>query len=171
MDSQIPSLCGPPPGSPSSRERPRQPPAGTEVRYLPRLHLESSMGQIPGSAFISYSLPFGQQGRFLSWAGRTQTAQIPKAPYFSTKYILQTLQPPWNIPDLTFSPPSFPSGTLGSIVMGSPQAQPSLGGRPGLLRMRLPGSHLRGWLSTQGGPGWEGQPLEASTMLWGERAW
>jgi hypothetical protein len=46
--------------------------------------------------------------RFLSWAGKTQTAQIPKAPYFSTKYILQTLQPPWNIPDLTFSPPSLP---------------------------------------------------------------
>lgn len=31
MDSQLPSLCGPLPGSPHSRERPKQPPAGTEV--------------------------------------------------------------------------------------------------------------------------------------------
>lgn len=52
--------------------------------------------------------------------------------------------------DLLSSIPSLPSGTLGPIVTASPQAQPSLGGRPGLLRMRLPGSHLRGWLSTQG---------------------
>lgn len=76
---------------------------------LPIFCLEPSMGwKIPSSAFTPYSVRFGRQGRSLSWAGRTQTAQIPKAPYFSTKYILQTLQPPWNIPDLTF-PPLIPS--------------------------------------------------------------
>lgn len=158
MDSQLPSLCGLPSGSPHSRGRLRQPRAGTESATC-----LTSARNPPWVRFLAlplslYSLPFGQQGGFLSWAGRTQTVQIPKAPYFSTKYTLQTLQPSWNIPDLTFSPLPLLSGTLGPIVTASPSTQPSLEGRPGLLRVRLPGSHLWGWLSTQGGQAGKSNP-------------
>lgn len=58
--------------------------------------------------------------------------------------------------DLLSPIPSLPSGTLGPIVTASPQAHPSLGGRPGLLRSpRKPPPGLAvypGWLS------WEEQP-------------
>lgn len=157
MDSQLPSSCGPPPGSPHSREKPRQLPAGTEVRYLPCLHLESSMGQIPGSAFIPFTALW--PARQVSLLGRQDTdcTDSQSTLFF---YQIYSSDPATSMEhsrsDLLSPIPSLPSGTLGPIVTASPQAHPSLRGRPGLLRSpRKPPPGLAvypGWLS------WEEQP-------------
>lgn len=88
----------------------------TKVCCPPRSPLESSTGTrpIPGlRPLLPPCCPFGQQSRFLLGRQRTQTAEILKASYFSSKHIspgLEAPKLPWNIPDLTFPLPS-PLGT------------------------------------------------------------
>jgi hypothetical protein len=106
------------------------------------------MGQILGSAFICTQLPFGPAGQ-VSLLGRQDTdCRFQKHLIF----LLNVFFRPWNLQGLQIwpsLPPFLSSGTLGPIVTASPQAQPSLDGRACLLRVRLPGYHFQGWLSTQ----------------------
>lgn len=104
--------------------------------------------------------PLASKGRFLSWARQDTDCTDSQ----STLFFYQIYSPDpatfmeHSRSDL-FSPNPFPlEGTLGPIVTASPRAQPSLEGRPGLLRTRLPGSHLPGWPSTQGGQAGKSSP-------------
>lgn len=92
----------------------------TKVCCPPLSSLQFSSGARPVPGLLPLLPPrchFGQQGRFLLGRQRSQTAEILKASYFSSKHIsphLEALELPWDIPDitLTFCCPSIwnPSG-------------------------------------------------------------
>lgn len=100
-----------------------------------------------------------------SWALRTQTAEILRASYFSSRYISpypEALKPPWNIPDLTnppiplsfpLEPPrpcaqspshALPAGETVSPRPGGPLLTPRVPGLPGSHLLGL-AAHLSGW--------------------------
>lgn len=160
MDSQLPSFCGPPPGSPHSRERPRQLPAGTEVRYLPCLYLESSMGQIPGSAFIPCCLwPAGQ----VSLLGRQDTDCTDSQ---STLFFYQIYSPDpatsmeHSRSDLLFPHP-FPSlWNTGPHSHGQSPSPTLHGGKTGSAQDETPRKPPPGLAVYPGWPNWEEQPSQ-----------
>lgn len=103
----------------------------TKVCCPPLSSLEPSSRARPVPGLLPLPPPrchFGQQGRFLLGRQRSQTAEILKASYFSSKHIsphLEALELPWDIPDLTltFCCPSIwnPSGP--SMLMSLPAGE------------------------------------------------
>lgn len=160
MDSQIPSLCGPPPGSPHSRERPRQLPAGTEVRYLPCLASIRNPPWARPLALPSFpsDCPLASKGRFLSWARQDTDCTDSQSTLFfyqiyspdpatfmehSRSDLLSPIPSLWNTGPHSHgqSPsPTLPGGKTRSAQDETPRKPP-----PGL-------AVYPGW------PGWEEQP-------------
>lgn len=158
MDSQLPSLCGLPPGSPHSRGRPRQPRAGTEVCYLPHFRPEPSVGQIPGSTVVSLFTAFWPAG-WVSLLGRQGTDCADSQ---STLFFYQIYSPdPATIMEHSRSDLLSPTPSLWNTGSHShsQSLNPTLpGGKTRSAQGETPRKPPPGLAVYPGWPGWEEQP-------------